>query len=656
LLTFTPAADQSGTAQITVTVADDGGTASGGVDTFQQTFQVTIHPVNDPPFVIDPIAPIVVVENSLLTVVGLDAYFGDADLATGGDWLQYGVAIEPAIPGDSEYDAELLVASIVGRGLQLDYVPGRTGHVDVTVQTLDQGRLTAQTTVRVMVTPASNSVPTVVDAIDDFSVEAGQPALLFDLSQVFADADVVAGTDSLGYSVTNANPALLHASLSGSLLNLSFISGQVGAATITAQATDSRGAQAGTSFVVTVAPANNPPTAAPIPPVAVDEDAADLVFSLRDFFSDVEDPDENLVLDVALASSSQPNPVAFALDPNTGQLRLSFAAEASGSAQYNISARDTGGKTAATALAVTVNPVNDAPRGPAAPVERTLWPSIPETVIELRACLNDVEDGSDLAFEVLADSLTNPALFDGPPTVDADGYLRLHTAAGVSGTSDLTIRTTDSGGATTLATWTFATAAPEAVPPATVTIIDTQDTGEIEADGLLVVQRTGDLGVALDVPYALAGTAAYGIDYTTSWPPSGTLQFPVGEATVTIAVDPTEDADAEDQETIRLRLGDGPGYVLGAHAAGSVRLENAAPTVAPGPTVVLSAPATIGEAVPFRVGVGWTGGSRLRVTGSNIWVGSLEEATPWGTVIHLAINVTPDESYAGNLHQRPGGN
>jgi hypothetical protein len=48
-LTYTPLRDQFGTATITVTVQDDGGTDSGGVDTITQTFVVTVNPVNDPP-------------------------------------------------------------------------------------------------------------------------------------------------------------------------------------------------------------------------------------------------------------------------------------------------------------------------------------------------------------------------------------------------------------------------------------------------------------------------------------------------------------------------------------------------------------------------------------------------------------------------------
>jgi hypothetical protein len=53
-LSYTPVADKFGTAVITVTVTDSGGTANGGVDTVTRTFTVTVTAVNDPP-TLDPI-------------------------------------------------------------------------------------------------------------------------------------------------------------------------------------------------------------------------------------------------------------------------------------------------------------------------------------------------------------------------------------------------------------------------------------------------------------------------------------------------------------------------------------------------------------------------------------------------------------------------
>src|SRR5581483_7372705 len=49
VLTYTPAADAFGTAHLTVTARDTGGTANGGKDTTTATFTITVTPVNDAP-------------------------------------------------------------------------------------------------------------------------------------------------------------------------------------------------------------------------------------------------------------------------------------------------------------------------------------------------------------------------------------------------------------------------------------------------------------------------------------------------------------------------------------------------------------------------------------------------------------------------------
>ncbi len=62
-LAFTPVANASGAATITVTVQDNGGTANGGVDTFVRTFTVTVTAVNDAP-TLDAIGNLSIAENA----------------------------------------------------------------------------------------------------------------------------------------------------------------------------------------------------------------------------------------------------------------------------------------------------------------------------------------------------------------------------------------------------------------------------------------------------------------------------------------------------------------------------------------------------------------------------------------------------------------
>ena len=63
-LTYTSAPNATGTAVVTVTVTDSGGTANGGVNSVSQTFTITVLPVNQPPTLNVIPNPAAIFENS----------------------------------------------------------------------------------------------------------------------------------------------------------------------------------------------------------------------------------------------------------------------------------------------------------------------------------------------------------------------------------------------------------------------------------------------------------------------------------------------------------------------------------------------------------------------------------------------------------------
>ena len=69
-LLLVPVSDQFGTATVTVTVQDSGGTIGGSSDTVVRTFIVTVLPVNDPPLM-DVIADLTILEDSPQQTVAL---------------------------------------------------------------------------------------------------------------------------------------------------------------------------------------------------------------------------------------------------------------------------------------------------------------------------------------------------------------------------------------------------------------------------------------------------------------------------------------------------------------------------------------------------------------------------------------------------------
>ncbi|MCK5526664.1 MAG: tandem-95 repeat protein, partial [Candidatus Latescibacteria bacterium] len=72
-LTYTPADDVNGCAIVTMTLSDNGGTDNGGVDTSpEQTFAITVTPVND--------APVVVINRGITVNEGMDAIIPNTSL------------------------------------------------------------------------------------------------------------------------------------------------------------------------------------------------------------------------------------------------------------------------------------------------------------------------------------------------------------------------------------------------------------------------------------------------------------------------------------------------------------------------------------------------------------------------------------------------
>ena len=147
--------DQNGSASITVKATDGDGSVA------QQTFNVTVDPVNDDPTTTQstPVDLVAVNEDAVDTEVVLSAEFDDVDIATNGDSLTY-VRLENT-------NSSLVAATIEGTGtsgkLILDYLPDQNGSASITVKATDGDGSVAQQTFEVTV----NAVPESIN--EDFS-------------------------------------------------------------------------------------------------------------------------------------------------------------------------------------------------------------------------------------------------------------------------------------------------------------------------------------------------------------------------------------------------------------------------------------------------------------------------------------------------------
>jgi CSLREA domain-containing protein len=91
--------------------------------------------------------------------------------------------------------------------------------------------------------------------------------------------------------------------------------------------------------------------------------------------------------------------------------------------------------------------------------------------------------------------------------------------------------------------------------------------------------RTGLTAGALTVNFSVAGTAAFGTDYTqtgadTFTTTSGTVTFGAGNSTATVTVNPSTDSSAESNETVILTLASGAGYNVASPSAATGTITN----------------------------------------------------------------------------------
>ncbi|MDJ0960174.1 MAG: Ig-like domain-containing protein [Acidimicrobiia bacterium] len=159
-LTFTPAADANGSADITIELSDDGGTANGGDDTSPPVvFTITVDPVNDPPTAVDDAYG--TLEDTPLTVAAPGVLGNDTDIDSGGL-----TATLVAPPGS----AQSFTLNPDG-SFYYTPLPDFNGTDTFTYRAFDGGLLSNTATVTITVTTTAD--PPVLDPIGGQSVDEG---------------------------------------------------------------------------------------------------------------------------------------------------------------------------------------------------------------------------------------------------------------------------------------------------------------------------------------------------------------------------------------------------------------------------------------------------------------------------------------------------
>ena len=151
-LSYTPAENQHGTANVTVTVTDggpDGVLGTGDDGSVSRQFLVTVNPVNDAPTVASPIGNVMVDEDAADTEVGLFSVFSDVDVATNSDALTFAV--------QSNSNPALVNAIIAEDLLTLDFQFNAFGTAEVVIRATDIAGLYVEDTIAVTVNEVSSA-------------------------------------------------------------------------------------------------------------------------------------------------------------------------------------------------------------------------------------------------------------------------------------------------------------------------------------------------------------------------------------------------------------------------------------------------------------------------------------------------------------------
>jgi len=453
-LSFTPAPNANGAANVAVSVVDDGGSSPA------HTLHITVVPVNDPP-----------------------TYTAGGDVATsegsGPQSVAWASAVSPGPPNESGQTVTFTVTnsnpSLFGVSGQpavaadgtLTYTPafGASGVANVTVTPHDDGGTanggvdTGTTATFRITVVAVNQPPSFTGAGDVSSLEDAGP------QTVQWATNISPGPNESGQTVTfstsSTNPSLFSVPPSISqtgVLTYTSAPNANGTSTVTVTAKDNGGTANGghdtstQTFVIAVAAVNDAPSFTAGSNQSVLEDAGPQTTAWATNIS--PGPANESGQQVSFVVTNTNNGL-FSVQPAvspTGVLTYTTAPNANGSATVDVSAHDDGGTanggvdTSPTqSFTITVTPVNDPPSFTAGGDQTVLEDAGAQSLQWATAISPGPADesGQTVSFNLTND---NNGLFSAQPAIDAAGVLTYTPAANANGSATVTVHAQDNGG------------------------------------------------------------------------------------------------------------------------------------------------------------------------------------------------------------------
>ncbi len=458
-LTYTPAANVSGTATITLNIVDNGGTANGGVDaSASQTFTITVGSTNDTPTFVAGSSQTVNEDAGPQTVSGWATAISAGPADEAGQTLTFNVT------GNSNPLLFSVAPAISPTGV-LTYTPAPNafGSATITVTLSDNGgglNTSAPQTFTINVNPVNDAPSFTVGPNQVVNEDAGGQSVSGFATALSAGPSNEAGQQLTVNITGNSNAALFSVQPTISptgTLTYTPAANASGVATITVTVTDNGGTanggvntSAAQTFTITVNDVNDNPTFTAGSSQAVNEDAG--LQTVNGWASGISaGPANESAQTLTFLVTGNSNPSLFSAGPSispTGTLTYTPAANAFGTALISVQLNDSaGGASTVQSFTINIAPVNDAPNFTAG-VNQT----VPEDAgaQSVSGWATGISFGpaneapQTVIFNVTGN--TNSALFSVQPTVSPAGVLTYTPAPNASGSATITLVAVDNGG------------------------------------------------------------------------------------------------------------------------------------------------------------------------------------------------------------------
>jgi hypothetical protein len=464
-LSYTLAPDANGTATISITATDNGGTADGGADTSApQSFEVNVTAVNDAPSFTKGADQTVQEDSGAWTVNGWATGISPGPADESGQTVSMNVT-------SNSNSALFSAGPAVDSSGNLTYTPAAdaNGSATITITASDSGGTThggadtSGTQTFVITVTAVNDAPSFTKGADQTVQEDSGAHTVNGWATGISPGPADEAGQTVAFNVTsNANPSLFSTAPaidSSGKLTYTLAPNANGSATIVIAAQDNGGTADGgadtsapQTFDINVTPVNDAPSFTKGADQTLQEDAGPQ--TVNGWATDISPgPADESAQGVTFGATNDNNAL-FSTQPSVapnGTLSYTPAANANGSATVTVTATDDGSPPASSApqtFTIDVASVNDAPSftkgGDQTNISTDAAQSVPDWATNISKGPAD-EAGQTVAFNVTGN--TNPGLFSSGPAIAPDGTLS-YTLAGLGhdGVATITVGLQDNGG------------------------------------------------------------------------------------------------------------------------------------------------------------------------------------------------------------------